>query len=194
MNFRAPFLPALTVLLLSNIGAPAAAESNNRLRLHPRNPHYFLFRGKPAVLITAGEHYGAVLNLDFDYVKYLDTLAKDGLNLTRTFSGAYCEPSGAFNIASNTLAPSPGRFICPWARSDRPGYANGGNKFDLTKWGEAYFKRLKDFIAKASRRGIVVELNLFFSMYEEAQWRLSPQKPVNNVNGGGNVAATNRFT
>ena len=194
MNFRAPFLPALTVLLLSNIGAPAAAESNNRLRLHPRNPHYFLFRGKPAVLITSGEHYGAVLNLDFDYVKYLDTLAKDGLNLTRTFSGAYCEPSGAFNIASNTLAPSPGRFICPWARSDRPGYANGGNKFDLTKWDEGYFKRLKDFVAKASKRGIVVELNLFCPMYEESQWRLSPQNAVNNVNGIGALARTNVYT
>src|SRR5437870_8753645 len=122
MNFRARFLPALTVLLLSNIGAPAAAESNNRLRLHPRNPHYFLFRGKPAVLITSGEHYGAVLNLDFDYVKYLDTLKADELNLTRTFSGAYVEPQGTFHIAGNTLAPAEGRLICPWARSSTPGY------------------------------------------------------------------------
>ena len=44
------------------------------LRLHPRNPHYFLFRGKPAVLIASGEHYGAVLNLDFDYTAYLKEL------------------------------------------------------------------------------------------------------------------------
>src|SRR5437762_3996417 len=160
----------------SGSGDTGSLESKPPLRLHPRNPHYFLFRGKPTVLITSGEHYGAVLNLDFNYVKYLDTLAKDGLNLTRTFAGAYCEPSGAFNIASNTLAPSPNRFICPWARSDRPGYANGGNKFDLTKWDEAYFKRLRDFLAKASKRGIVVELNLFCPMYEESQWRLSPQK------------------
>src|SRR6058998_853912 len=86
------------------------------LALHPDNPHYFLFRGKPTVLITSGEHYGAVLNLDFDYVKYLDALAKDRLNLTRTFSGAYVEPQGAFKIARNTLAPATGRFICPWAR------------------------------------------------------------------------------
>src|SRR5881397_1988857 len=126
MNFHASFLTALTVLLLSGLAAPAAAAHNKRLQLHPRNPHYFLFRGKPTVLITSAEHYGAVLNLDFDYVKYLDTLAKDGLNLTRTFAGAYVEPVGAFNIASNTLAPAAGRFICPWARSDRPGYANGG--------------------------------------------------------------------
>src|SRR6266850_3030112 len=72
------------------------------LALHPENPHYFLLRGKPTVLITSGEHYGAVLNLDFNYVKYLDTLQADGLNLTRTFTGAYVEPSGAFNISGNT--------------------------------------------------------------------------------------------
>src|SRR6188768_3948822 len=117
------------IILLAAATAHAAP-----LALHPDNPHYFLFREKPAALITSGEHYGAVLNLDFDYVKYLDTLAADGLNLTRTFSGAYVEPQGAFNIAENTLAPKPDRFISPWARSDQPGYPNGGNKFDLSKW------------------------------------------------------------
>ena len=126
------------------------------LALHPENPHYFLFRGQPTLLITSGEHYGAVLNLDFDYLKYLDTLNHAGLNLTRTFTGAYVEPGGAFNIARNTLAPAPNRFLAPWARSRTPGYANGGNKFDLTKWDAAYFKRLKDFVAEAARRGIVV--------------------------------------
>lgn len=59
------------------------------LRLHPDNPHYFLFRGKPTILLTSGEHYGAVLNLDFDYIRYLDELRACGFNLTRTFSGTY---------------------------------------------------------------------------------------------------------
>src|SRR3954464_13700589 len=93
------------------------------LALHPDNPHYFLFHGEPTVLVTSGEHYGAVLNLDFDYLTYLNTLRKDGLNLTRTFTGAYVEPMGAFNIAQNSLAPKGERFICPWARSSTPGYA-----------------------------------------------------------------------
>lgn len=157
------------------------------IALHPDNPHYFLFREKPVVLVTSGEHYGAVLNADFDYVKYLDTLAADGLNLTRTFSGAYVEPSGAFNIAENTLAPKAGRFLSPWMRSDQPGYANGGNRFDLAKWDAAYFARLKDFVAQANKRGIVVELTFFCPMYEDAQWKLSPMNAANNVNGVGAV-------
>lgn len=165
------------------------------IELHPDNPHYFLWRDKPTVLITSGEHYGAVLNLDFNYTKYLQTLAKNKLNLTRTFTGgAYVEPQGAFNIARNTLAPASGRFICPWARSREPGYAGGGNKFDLNKWDEQYFKRLHDFISTASKYGVVVEINLFCPFYEESQWKLSPFNIINNINNIGNVARTNVYT
>src|SRR5687767_2871654 len=69
----------------------------------PDNPRYFLFRGRPAVLITATEHYGSVLNLDFDYVRYLDVLKSHGFNLTRVFSGTYREVPGSFGIVGNTL-------------------------------------------------------------------------------------------
>jgi len=61
------------------------ATAADTLRLHPENPRYFEWRGKPTVLITSADHYGTVLNADFDFVKYLATLEKDGLNLTRTF-------------------------------------------------------------------------------------------------------------
>ena len=176
---------------------PAAGrqtEAHPPLQLHPDNPHYFLFRGKPTILITSGEHYGAVMNLDFDYAKYLGTLEKDGLNLTRTFTGAYVEPKGAFNIQSNTLAPASARFIAPWPRSTTPGYAGGGNKFDLTQWNETYFARLKDFVAQAVRSGVVVEMNLFCPFYEEVQWKISPQNAINNINGLGAVPRTNVYT
>src|SRR5262245_1634890 len=183
----------LNVWLLFTINAGTAADKP--LSLHPANPHYFLFRGKPLIIITSGEHYGAVMNLDFDHVKYLETLRRDGMNHTRTFTGAaYVEPQGVFNIERNTLAPAPGRYITPWARSSTPGYANGGNKFDLSKWDEGYFRRLKDFIAQASKRGIIVEVNLFCPFYGDAQWRLSPFNASNNVNGLGNVGRLDVYT
>jgi hypothetical protein len=152
------------------------------LKVHPDNPHYFLFRAKPAVLIGSTEHYGAVMNLDFDYVRYLDELSANGLNITRTFSGIYVEPPGAFGIAKNTLAPGFEKFICPWARSNQPGYPGGGNIFDLTKWDEAYFARLRDFISEAGKRNIVVELDLFSNFYDTLQWKLSPLYYLNNIN------------
>lgn len=149
------------------------------LRLHPENPHYYLFRGKPAVLITSGEHYGAVLNLDFNYTRYLETLSRDRLNLTRIFTGVYSEVPGSFQIASNTLAPTPGRFISPWQRA--------GDKFDLTKWDQAYFTRLKDFLRKANDHEVVVELVLFCPYYKDEMWEASPLNARNNINNIGNV-------
>jgi hypothetical protein len=169
-------------LFLILAGAAGAAEP---LRLHPDNPRYFLFRGKPTVLVTSGEHYGAVLNLDFDYIAYLDTLADAGLNHTRVWAGTYREIPGSFNITDNTLAPQPNRYVCPWARSGQPGYFDGGNKFDLTKWDDAYFSRLQDFMDEASKRGVVVELNLFCPNYDEKLWKASPMNAANNVNGIG---------
>src|SRR5262245_55185048 len=175
---RSAAAPAALLLL------PLGAQDGGAIGLHPKNPHYFLFRGKITPLVTSGEHYGAVLNTDFDYRKYLATLAADGLNYTRIFGGSYVEvPSKSFGIARNTLAPGPGRFLAPWARSDTPGYAGGGNRFDLERWNPEYFARYREFLSEASRLGIVVEITLFSSTYGEPEWRLSPFHPANNVNG-----------
>jgi hypothetical protein len=199
-------LVALIELLAVTGGRPSAEAVGADLRptvqdrdggaiaLHPDNPHYFQWRGRPTILISSAEHYGAVMNLDFDYRRYLETLAIDGMNYTRVFSGAYVEPEGAFKIARNTMAPRPGRFIAPWARSNQPGYANGGNKFDLAHWDDGYFARLKDFIARAAQHDVVVELTLFCPMYEEMQWALSPMNAANNVNGLGGIARTDVYT
>ena len=84
--------------------------------------------------------------------------------------------------------------MAPWVRSDTPGYANGGNKFDLARFSESYFARLRDFVAQAGRRGIVVELVLFCPMYDDSQWKLSPMNAANNVNGVGGVRRTDVYT
>jgi hypothetical protein len=179
LHFIAISLFVLTSCTKKDISVP--------LSIHPQNPHYFLFRDNPVVLIGSTEHYGAVMNLDFDYVRYLDELVACGLNITRTFSGVYVEPSNAFGIKKNTMAPLPLRYIAPWSRSSQDGYSNGGNKFDLTKWDEAYFARLKDFITQAGKRDIIVELDLFSNFYDTVQWKLSPLNSINNINGIGNI-------
>ncbi|MEX0775232.1 MAG: hypothetical protein WD042_05905 [Phycisphaeraceae bacterium] len=155
------------------------------LALHPDNPHYFLHNGQVTVLITSAEHYGAVSNLDFDYLAYLEALAADRLNHTRLFIASYVEPPGAFKIQNNSLCPAAGRLIAPWARSTRVGYAGGGAKFDLMRWDPAYFVRLRDFIAKAARHDIIVEVTFFSTMYNDATWQMSPMHPDNNINGVG---------
>jgi len=188
---RAPLVARLAVILTTALLAFnrfAKAEQAAPISLNPVNPHYLLFRGKPVFLLGSTEHYGAVMNRDFDYAKYLQTIHQQGMGVTRTFSGSYMEPDGAFNISHNTLAPATEKLIAPWARSQMPGYAKGGNKFDLTKWDDDYFKRLSDFVSQASQRGIVVEMVLFCPYYEEAQWKLSPLNAINNVNRIGAIS------
>jgi hypothetical protein len=151
--------------------------------IHPDNPHYYLFHDQPTVLITSAEHYGAVVNLDFDYIAYLDALKAYGLNYTRIWPGAVLEMVGEF-VKGNTMGPRPRRTIVPWARSNEPGYMYGGNKFDLDKWNPEFFARLKDFIVKAGERGIVVEVCFFNSQYTH-RWPISPLYFENNIQGVG---------
>jgi len=172
--------------LLGAVALGSGAVGAEPLSLHPENPRYLLFRGRPTILVGSGEHYGAVVNLDFDWQRYLDTLAADGLNLTRLFVGTYYEKPGAFGIRHNTLAPVPGRAIVPWARSDTPGARDGGAKVDLSRWNPDYFERLRAFVAFAGKRGIVVEVVLFSSYYG-AGWPTSPLNAANNVNDVGTV-------
>ncbi|MDZ7723306.1 MAG: hypothetical protein U5R06_10995 [candidate division KSB1 bacterium] len=152
------------------------------LALHPENPHYFIYNGEPTVLITSAEHYGAVLNADFDYDLYLNTLHNDGMNYTRLFTGSYVEIPGSFGIGNNTLAPDTGRFLAPWKRVAEPGLYAGEKKFDLSQWNPDYFRRLRAFVARAQELGILVEVTLFCSTYQDAYWERNPFNPGNNIN------------
>jgi hypothetical protein len=171
----------------------AAAEP---IRLHPSNGHYFLFREKPVVLVGSTEHYGSVVNLDFDYIRYLDETRACGLNLTRIFSGSYLGYPGAFEITDSVLSPPPGHSVVPWKRSTVPGAADGGNKYDLTQWDPAFFHRLRDFVREASKRGIAVELTLFSSYYFDNDpeiWAHSPMNGANHINGVGSSGAVEAY-
>ncbi len=169
-------------ILLAGIAMRAQAQT---VGIDARNPHYFSFQGKPVLLITSAEHYGAVVNGDFDFVRYLDALHGYGLNYTRIYPGYLFEPMGKF-MTGNTLGAKPASLVLPWARSKEPGYLLSGNKFDLDKWNPEYFARLKSFIAEASKRGIVVEICLFNGQYSDT-WPMSPLHWENNIQGVGRV-------
>jgi hypothetical protein len=176
------YLSLALITLLTPI-APGARP----IALHPENPRYFLFRGEPTILVTSGEHYGAVLNLDFDFEPYLDELASRGFNQTRTFSGTYLEVPGSFKIRDNTLAPRPGRYQAPWVRTE-------DGKYDLDRIDPAYFGRLRSFVAEAGERGIVVEYVLFCPFYNDDLWAVNPMNARNNVNGVGDFERTEAYT
>ena len=155
-------------------------EARGPVCLHAGNPRYLEYKGKPVILVTSAEHYGAVLNLDFDYRLYLETLAGEGFNYTRIFAGSYLEPvDNIFGIRKNTLAPLRGRYLAPWVKE------NG--KYDLDRFNPDYFSRLRDFVRYAGEHEIIVEVTLFSSIYHESAWALIPFNRENNLNGTGEM-------
>jgi hypothetical protein len=172
-------LTILAIILVS-------CNTNEPISKHPDNPHYFLFRGKPLILITTDQHYGAVINLDFDYIPFLDRLQEYGMNLTRIYPGGYVEIKDMYT-KGNPLGPAHDRFILPWKKSSEEG-ANpnlGKYKYDLDKWDDVYFKRLKDFVFQAASRKIVVEIAFFNGMYDD-RWAMQPLYHTNNIQAVGN--------
>jgi hypothetical protein len=186
--------PARVALVVTLLSLAASAHAADPIALHPDNPRYFLFRGKPEFLITSGEHYGALLNRDFAHGPYLDELRARQFNLTRLFSGSYREVPGAFQIRANNLAPRSASHVAPWPRTKEPGAVDGGNKFDLATWEPTYFDRLNAVVSGAAVRGIVVEFVLFCPFYEENLWDVNPMNARNNVNHVGTMPRTDVYT
>jgi hypothetical protein len=163
-----------------NLREDAEPAYQGPIRLLPENPHYFEYKGKPLVLVTSAEHYGALLNGDFDFHTYFQTLAEAGMNYSRVFAGTYAEiPGESFGIQYNTLAPQPDQFVTPWAYT-----LDETNKriYDLDKWNEAYFIRLHELMEVTEENDIIIEFTFFTSIYRDDHWDISPENPENNIN------------
>jgi hypothetical protein len=177
-------LPSLRQIVLGVLLC-APGYSAEPITIHPENPRYFLFRGKPLVLITASEHYGSVINRPFDFEKYLDDAAAHKITLTRTFL-LFREQQSSRNPSSPCKPESPD-YIAPFPRTG-PGKAMDGEPiYDLDQWNPEYFDRLHRFLDAASKRGIVVELTVFSNSYGDNVWALNPFRAKNNKQGVGNV-------
>jgi len=174
-------LLAIPIFVGVSLGAPAAEA----LRIHPDNPRYFLFRGRPLVLLTASEHYGSVINRPFDFEKYLDDAVAHKMTMTRTFL-LFREQQSSRNPSSPCKPESPD-YIAPFPRTG-PGKALDGEPiYDLDQWNPEYFERLHRFLDAASRRGIVVELTVFSNSYAPQVWALNPFRAENNKQHAGKM-------
>ena len=118
------------------------------IRIHPQNSKLFEFRGRPLVLLTATEHYGAVMNRSFRFERYLDDAADKGITLTRLFT-LFRELQTSINPYSTCKPESPD-YIAPFERTG-PGRAlDGESKFDLARPNPEFFERLRSFLMLAS--------------------------------------------
>jgi Family of unknown function (DUF6298) len=167
-------------------------SASSPIQLHPENPRYLLFRGRPWVLLCATEHYGSVINRAFDFARYLDEAADKRQTLTRLFL-LFRELQTARNPGSPCKPESPD-YVAPWVRAG-PGLAlDGEPRYDLDRWNEEFFARLRRFLTLAAEREIVVEVTLFSNTYADTVWALNPLRAANNLSGVGDVPWTDYNT
>ena len=176
-----------SMVIMSIAAAVALAEP---VSIYPQNPHYFQYKGKPIVLITSDHHYGAVIDQDFDYARFLECVARSGMNLTRIYPGGMFEPPDKY-LTGNPLGPRPGRQNLPWAKSNETGASAAlaepgqpSHKFDLDRWNPEYFTRLRSFVDLARQKDIIVEVVFFNGMYADC-WPLMPMYHRNNIQNVG---------
>jgi hypothetical protein len=73
----------------------------------------------------------------------------------------------------------------PWPRTGPGNALDGKPRFDLTKFDDAYFERLRQRSVAAQERGIYVAVMLFddWSTENPGAWKGHPFHPSNNING-----------
>ena len=155
--------------------APAAGA----LSILKSNPHYFEDpQGRPIILI--GDYtWGAFSDLDYDYRAFLDSQKARGLNQCRLWIwwGAEQFPEETKYVGRSHIEP----YLRPG-----PGTASDGKpKYDLTRFNEKFFDRLRDLCSAARERGIFLQLITFdaWMLKHEHLWKLHAYHRDNNVNG-----------
>lgn len=166
-----------------------AASASGPLRVCKANPRYFADASGKAILLVGSHVWNNLQDIGdtdpppaFNWNAYLDFLSRHNHNFIRLWRWeltTWDEDSDG-KRRHRYCAPH------PWARTG-PGLAlDGKSKFDLTRFDDAYFARLRQRVASAARRGIYVSIMLFEGwglQFIQDAWRSHPFHPDNNVNG-----------
>jgi hypothetical protein len=158
------------------------------LKVCPSNPRYFT-DGSGKVIYLTGSHtwrnFKDMGSTDsptpFDFDDYLDFLKRHNHNFVRLWT---CELTKYQykNLPLRDATPF------PWRRTG-PGMAlDGKPKFDLRKFDQTFFDRLRSRVLDAGERGIYVSIMLFEGhglFYSERPWCWNghPFNINNNING-----------
>ncbi len=187
---------ALVVLtLLAVTWQDAAAEQygriNGPLRRHPTNPRYFTNDSGRVILLSGSHTWNSLVdmapqgsNAGFDYDAYLDWMAAYPHNFMRLWTWELLSWNTSGNREKKPLVHRV--WPQPWQRTG-PGKALDGKlTFDLTKFNEDYFKRLRNRVEAAEEHGIYTAVMLFEGwglQFSPDGWRNHPMHPENNING-----------
>ena len=176
----------------TSIAAAPTEGTSGTLFANPENPRYVTdgvkVRGMYRSIYLTGSHTWCNFMdcgntnppVAFDYDKYLDFLQANSFNFFRLWR--------AENARGGEAGPDFWFDPLPYQRSDECCAFDGGNKFDLEKFNQAYFDRMRERVVEAGERGIYVSIMLFDGWSIESKfgghnpWEGHPYKLSNNIN------------
>ena len=179
----------MLILSLASICAYSfsAAPAMGPLTIHPDNPRYFADGTGEAVYLTGAHTWSNLKDMGktdppppFDFDGYLDFMQQHNHNFIRLWTWELSKY--AYNESITYAAPFPWQRIGPGTALD------GKPKFDLEKFNQDYFDRLRERVIAAQKRGIYVSIMLFEGHGLHAslapwRWDGHPFNVNNNVNG-----------
>ena len=175
------------LILLTPHSFAEAATATGPLRVLSSNPRYFTDGSGKVVYLTGSHTWNNLQDRGssdpppaFNYRGYLNLLVSNNLNFIRLWRWELTRTQ----IDTQTLYAAPH----PWRRTG-PGTATDGKpKFDLNRFNQAYFVRLRSRVIAARDRGIYVSIMLFEGwalQFSDPPWREDghPMAASNNING-----------
>jgi hypothetical protein len=151
------------VLVMSWGIVPASASEGDHIQPYSRNPYYWQYKGKPIMLIGAS---------DKDNLwQWTGTQLTEHLDLMRSMGGNYVRNTMSDRNEGDIFAAKP----------------LDDGRYDLDRWNDAYWERLRLFLDEAHKREIIVQLTLWdwFDLSGAGvygRFAVHPLNPENNIN------------
>ncbi len=150
----------------------------NNEKVNVRSGHFFSYSGKVQVLIGDSGTQSVMQNLNVNYKAWLDELNSKGIRSAMIWSWMAVPQKKDGSVVDRRygyMVPD----ITPWVRSGK-GIANdGGSLWDLKKFDDRYWYRLKDVLNYAENRKIVMVMTVFDGWPKKFWFH-----PFNKSNGG----------
>lgn len=167
MDMRS-YRKALVIIAICCFAGIAQMSQAGPLRVHPKNPLYFANDSGEAICLGGHQIFVDLQDNSFnkefirnkqrtlDWDKYLAFATHHNFNYLRNWV-IWSTGSGSMAPVNNAVA-----FPMPYERARGHGRANdGGLKFDLYKFDEAFFRRMRQRCQDLQARGIYVSIMLF---------------------------------
>jgi hypothetical protein len=156
------------------------ARASGPLRVDPANPRYFTDGSGQAIYLTGSHTWSDLQDFgidgtpgNFDYEAYLDFLKCNNHNFIRMWAWESARASTHYPVSP-----------LPYKHASLRRNVADRSKYDLNRFNQAYFNRLRSRIIAARNRGIYVSIMLFqrWSIFESESWSAHPYNLSNNVN------------